>query len=51
MQINQGKFMANGRCGYVLKPAYMLDPSFDPQQGTKVSEMGLILISLKFFTP
>ncbi|VDL70676.1 unnamed protein product [Nippostrongylus brasiliensis] len=30
MQLNQGKFMANGRCGYVLKPEYMLDESFDP---------------------
>uniref|UniRef100_A0A0N4X9Z1 Phosphoinositide phospholipase C n=1 Tax=Haemonchus placei TaxID=6290 RepID=A0A0N4X9Z1_HAEPC len=33
MQLNQGKFMANGRCGYVLKPEYMLDEGFDPLHG------------------
>ena len=28
MQLNHGKFLANGRCGYILKPAYMLDENF-----------------------
>ncbi|KJH44633.1 Phosphatidylinositol-specific phospholipase C, Y domain protein [Dictyocaulus viviparus] len=36
MQLNQGKFMGNGRCGYVLKPEYMIDGSFDPQHGEMV---------------
>jgi CxxC motif-containing protein (DUF1111 family) len=31
MQINQGKFMLNGGCGYVLKPDCMLREGFDPQ--------------------
>ena len=26
----QARFMANGRCGYVLKPLYMLDETFRP---------------------
>ncbi|CAG9530654.1 unnamed protein product [Cercopithifilaria johnstoni] len=30
MQLNQGKFMANGQCGYVLKPSYMIDEMFSP---------------------
>ncbi|CAD6198775.1 unnamed protein product [Caenorhabditis auriculariae] len=37
MQLNQGKFLANGRCGYVLKPEYMIDKSFDPAHADKVS--------------
>jgi len=30
MQFNEGKFIANGRCGYVLKPVYLLDETFRP---------------------
>uniref|UniRef100_A0A914Y8R9 Phosphoinositide phospholipase C n=1 Tax=Panagrolaimus superbus TaxID=310955 RepID=A0A914Y8R9_9BILA len=34
MRLNQGKFLANGGCGYILKPAYLMDPNFcykDPE--------------------
>ncbi|TMS35784.1 hypothetical protein L596_003107 [Steinernema carpocapsae] len=30
MQLNHGKFLANGRCGFVLKPAYLLNENFRP---------------------
>uniref|UniRef100_A0A3Q3WDB4 Phosphoinositide phospholipase C n=1 Tax=Mola mola TaxID=94237 RepID=A0A3Q3WDB4_MOLML len=32
MQINQGRFLPNGLCGYILKPQFMRSPSsqFDP---------------------
>ena len=30
MQLNEGKFMQNGRCGYVLKPAFMLSDGYNP---------------------
>ena len=30
MQINEGMFGLNGRCGYVLKPDCMHDKNFDP---------------------
>ncbi|XP_074545481.1 1-phosphatidylinositol 4,5-bisphosphate phosphodiesterase delta-1-like isoform X2 [Halichoeres trimaculatus] len=32
MDVNQGKFMVNGKSGYILKPAYMrdIDTEFDP---------------------
>ncbi|XP_043208508.1 1-phosphatidylinositol 4,5-bisphosphate phosphodiesterase gamma-1-like [Amphibalanus amphitrite] len=30
MQLNQARFMQNGGCGYVLKPAFMHGESFDP---------------------
>lgn len=30
MQINEGKFMQNGKCGYVLKPDFLLKGDFNP---------------------
>ena len=32
MDVNQGRFLTNGKTGYVLKPAYMRDlgSEFDP---------------------
>ena len=27
MDLNQGRFLANGGCGYVLKPEFQRDPS------------------------
>ncbi|KAK0395976.1 hypothetical protein QR680_001514 [Steinernema hermaphroditum] len=37
MQLNHGKFMANGRCGYVLKPAYLLNEHFRPELANMVT--------------
>ncbi len=31
MQLNVGKFLANGSCGYVLKPMMMRTEGFDPE--------------------
>jgi len=33
MQINEGKFLQNGRCGYVLKPEFMLKSDYNPYYG------------------
>ncbi|CAB4059466.1 PLCG1 [Lepeophtheirus salmonis] len=30
MQINVGRFMQNGKCGYVLRPEFMFSPSYVP---------------------
>lgn len=30
MQLNQAKFRDNGACGYILKPKFMLEDHFDP---------------------
>lgn len=27
MQLNEGKFLQNGKCGYILKPSFMLKNS------------------------
>lgn len=33
MDLNQGRFLANGRCGYILKPAFLCSPksTFNPE--------------------
>lgn len=31
MQLNEGKFMQNGRCGYILKPSFLRSQSGSPQ--------------------
>ena len=30
MQINEGMFLLNGKCGYVLKPEFTRKDKFDP---------------------
>ncbi|XP_055327367.1 1-phosphatidylinositol 4,5-bisphosphate phosphodiesterase gamma-1-like [Paramacrobiotus metropolitanus] len=30
MHLNQGRFMQNGKCGYVLQPAFMRNENYDP---------------------
>ena len=30
MQINDAKFLQNGKCGYVLKPNFMLRDDYNP---------------------
>ncbi|KAK5624270.1 1-phosphatidylinositol 4 5-bisphosphate phosphodiesterase delta-3-A [Crenichthys baileyi] len=34
MDLNQGRFLPNGRCGYILKPSFMCNPTsnFDPEK-------------------
>ncbi|XP_030592187.1 1-phosphatidylinositol 4,5-bisphosphate phosphodiesterase delta-3-A [Archocentrus centrarchus] len=33
MDLNQGRFLSNGRCGYILKPSFLCSPTstFDPE--------------------
>ena len=34
MQLNDGRFMQNGKCGYVLMPDCMFEPGFNPMDTT-----------------
>ncbi|KAJ1349239.1 1-phosphatidylinositol 4,5-bisphosphate phosphodiesterase gamma plc-3 [Parelaphostrongylus tenuis] len=43
----QRKFMGNGRCGYVLKPEYMIDENFDPLHGETVTTSTPIRITVQ----
>uniref|UniRef100_A0A914QYD6 Phosphoinositide phospholipase C n=1 Tax=Panagrolaimus davidi TaxID=227884 RepID=A0A914QYD6_9BILA len=45
MQLNQGKFQANGRCGYILKPTYLMDETFRMENSETV--VGNFPINLK----
>lgn len=47
MQLNQGKFLANGKCGYVLKPSYMIDEMFSPDAANVISTSCPILLTIQ----
>lgn len=46
MQLNEGKFMANGRCGFVLKPEYLMDETFRPDLANDTPCVGSCPITL-----
>jgi hypothetical protein len=46
MQLNDAKFMANGRCGYVLKPTYLIDETFRPDLSNDYPRPGACPITL-----
>lgn len=50
MQLNHGKFMANGQCGYVLKPSYMIDEMFSPDAAEMVSTSCPIILTVHVST-
>ncbi|CAG0883545.1 unnamed protein product [Cyprideis torosa] len=43
MQLNEGKFRQNGRCGYVLMPELMWQNSFNPHDSNSYGEEPLLL--------
>ncbi|XP_054720768.1 1-phosphatidylinositol 4,5-bisphosphate phosphodiesterase gamma-1-like [Uloborus diversus] len=47
MQLNQARFLQNGRCGYVLKPSFMLDEAFDPYDKTTLQGVKPIVVTLE----
>lgn len=58
MQLNYGKFLANGRCGYILRPEFMFDERFDPYDSTglhnlvdPISLSVKVRVMLAIFTP
>lgn len=51
MQLNEGKFSANGRCGYVLKPAYLLDETFSLNAFTSLNFSTIPSNSSSFIDP
>ena len=45
MQINEAKFLQNGKCGYVLKPSYMRKTSdYNPSYSTMSDEDPVSLV-------
>lgn len=47
MQLNQGRFRNNGRCGYVLRPEFMFDERFDPYDPTSLVNVDPISLSVR----
>lgn len=47
MQLNQGKFMANGQCGYVLKPSYLIDEKFAADVPENISHSCPIMLTIQ----
>ncbi|CAD5209116.1 unnamed protein product [Bursaphelenchus okinawaensis] len=48
MNLNEGKFAANGRCGYVLKPSYLQDETFRPDLRNDTEREGTYPVTVKF---
>ena len=45
MQINEGKFLQNGKCGYVLKPSFMLKNSdYTPSYSNAIAEEDPLIV-------
>ncbi|KRX53148.1 1-phosphatidylinositol 4,5-bisphosphate phosphodiesterase gamma-1 [Trichinella sp. T9] len=47
MQLNQARFLANGRCGYVLKPEFMRNESYDPNLSESILGSRAILLTIE----
>lgn len=47
MQLNQGKFAFNGRCGYVLRPPFMFRDDYDPFSPSTTFDIEPILLSVR----
>lgn len=46
MQLNEGLFAMNGRCGYVLKPTCMTESRFNPFEKQTLTDVDPVTISL-----
>ena len=43
MQLNQGKFLENGACGYLLRPDFMFEPGFDVYKPPKINPVTMTI--------
>ena len=46
MQLNQAKFLDNGRCGYLLRPEYMFKDGYLPSDRGGPAESGVALLEM-----
>ena len=47
MQLNQGRFLQNGGCGYVLKPPFMLHANFNPYSKELPPDVEPVVVTVK----
>ncbi|PVD20783.1 hypothetical protein C0Q70_18944 [Pomacea canaliculata] len=46
MQLNQGRFLANGRCGYILQPDILHHESYSPYEKKFLGQLGVEPLTL-----
>lgn len=49
MQLNEGMFLQNGKCGYVLRPKCQMDPNYDPSDPTTLRNKYPLKLEIKIF--
>jgi phosphatidylinositol phospholipase C gamma-1 len=47
MQLNQGKFLQNGKCGYVLRPEFMMRDDFDPYENKPLEGVEPLTLNIR----
>lgn len=49
MDLNDGLFSQNGRCGYVLKPSFMreVEKTFDPEMPQKLDGYNPVMLNIQ----
>ncbi|XP_048731968.1 1-phosphatidylinositol 4,5-bisphosphate phosphodiesterase gamma-1-like isoform X5 [Ostrea edulis] len=47
MQLNEGRFLNNGKCGYILQPDIMRRPEFDPCNKQSIRDVEPLTLSVK----
>ncbi|XP_042242315.1 1-phosphatidylinositol 4,5-bisphosphate phosphodiesterase gamma-1-like isoform X2 [Homarus americanus] len=49
MQLNEGMFLQNGRCGYVLRPEVHHDPNYDPSNPDTLLNTNPLNLTIKIY--
>lgn len=47
MQLNEAKFMQNGKCGYVLRPKFMFSNDYNPYERTTLNDVEPITVTVR----
>lgn len=47
MQLNHGRFLMNGSCGYVLMPDCMRNPAYNPFDWHSFKAVGIVPMTLQ----
>jgi phosphatidylinositol phospholipase C gamma-1 len=47
MQLNQGRFLMNGSCGYVLRPEFMFTSGYDAYRREKLTGVEPLTVSIQ----
>ncbi|GBM08691.1 1-phosphatidylinositol 4,5-bisphosphate phosphodiesterase gamma-1 [Araneus ventricosus] len=51
MQLNQARFLENGKCGYVLRPKCMFDDNFNPYDRSTLQDVEPLTLTVQVKNP